>query len=503
MGQDQQTLALTKFKGANLTDTRTSIDDAEFSFLENAIPIGSGNVKLVPGSTLLASNEGTVVIAAGIKSLWGFSFNTSGVSSGLLFTVNNDGSMTQIDPQTGNTSVVAVAGTVTTSARLTMSADNPLMIIDPTKGFFLYEGTNFKTSATRVGTDIASFEGRTWIVTAPRTITFTAPNTVADFNPGPGGGSTTISDSAFPGTISRLLSALEQLWIVGPGAVDAISNVQTSAGITTFSLTNIVGGVGSTFASSVSTFFRTFLFLTPYGVYAIVGATPQKLSDKLDGLFPSLSLGSDAPAAVTTVHNVFVWCVLVTYTDPVTGNRPLLLCFSQGKWFFASAGTLTSIASVLIGGQPKLFGTDGTHIFQIFADVTKAVNYTIQTKLFDFGDATMMKEWLRLGLEINSASGSVTPLVTLENEIPSLSQNFAPTSNADIVFVNNANIAITFVGTGAIVWVHTGLQILRNAANIEIQGNYLGMTIVGKDPVWQLAAAEMEIKPAGKWNPLR
>ena len=516
--QTQQTQQLRNFKGCNLTDTRTSIDDEEWSFLENAIPIGKGNLKLVPGSgTVLAT------VSSGIVSLWGFVLtnNATGDTSSVLLSVNSDGSMNQIQIPTGaNTiatnTVIAGAGTVDTTARLTPFKASSALIISPTKGYFAWNGLTFGVVSTTVfGTDIATFEGRVWIAQATaghpsRTLSFTAPDTFNDFNATHGAGTTTITDSAFLGNITRILSALEQLWVVGSSAVESISNVQTAGGVTTFSTTNIVANVGSVFPGSVSPFFRTFVMVAPYGVYAIVGATPQKLSDKLDGLFPDLHLDEEAEltsghhvvAAVTAVHGVFVWVCLVPYHDPSTSpftHRDILLCFAQGKWFFASSGlTLEALASVPVGGNPNLYVTNGTALWQLFADETEPVTYKIQSKLFDFGDGTMMKEFLRFGLELQS-DNVVAPLVTIENEEPGDAANLALTTQNTIIFTGLGGVVITFVGVGPITWVTTGLQLARNATGVQMLGNYLGFTLQGTEAVWTLSAAQMEIKPAGKW----
>jgi len=392
-----------------------------------------------------------------------------------------------------------------------MWKDNPVLIIDPSTGYWQYTGsqTLLAVSTTLYGTDIAVFSGRAWIVRASnqgggptRNRQFSAPNEFDNFTAASGGGTSALTDAAFPGPIHRLLSALEQLWEVGPGAVNAISNVSTTGGVTTFSDTNVVSNVGSTFPSSVTSFFRTFLFLTPYGVYAIVGATPQKLSDKLDNLFPDLNLGTDAPAAVGTVHNVFVWLVLVPYVDPDLGQRSLFLCFTAGKWFFASAGTsLVALTSVLVGAVPRVFTSNTTQIFRLFADETEPVTYEIKSKLYDFGDSTQMKEFQRFGLELQS-DNVVQPLVTIENELPSDAQNVSVTTQNTITFTGLGGAVITFVGVGPITWVATGLQLARNATGIQMWGNYLGWTIQGSEAVWTMSAAAMEVTPGGKWQEL-
>ena len=42
------------FKGINTQANRTAIDSDEFSWLENAQPIGYGNVKTVPAQTTIS-----------------------------------------------------------------------------------------------------------------------------------------------------------------------------------------------------------------------------------------------------------------------------------------------------------------------------------------------------------------------------------------------------------------------------------------------------------------
>jgi len=497
-----QTIQFRKFSGMNQTDARTAIKDelsgdaTEFFWMENAMPIGSGNVRILPnvGSTMSA-------VAAGVATMWGFSLNRGGGPLPVIITVNTDGSMTTVDPVTGSQVLSAAAGTVTTSARLTIWKDTPVLVADPTKGYFYNTGTaTFVAGSTVFATDVAVFEGRAWLTTASRTIAFTAPDTYNDFTGASGAGTATVTDSAFPGKIYRLLSALEQLWIVGAGAVDAISNVATTGGVTTFSITNIVTNVGSPHPSSVTSFFRTFLFLNQYGVYAIVGATPQKLSDKLDGLWPILSHPADVPAATTTIFDVFLWCALINLVDPFgRGTIPILLCFSQGKWFIARQGTLTWITPVISSlGDPQVWGTDGTNIFQLFADASAPIAYRIMSKLFDFGSGVQYKQWLRVGFEFNSSS-AVSATLTAENERNSSAATI-PLSSANIISFVGAG-PIVFVGTGPLTFVAAGLQLVRQQMPGGLLGRYLALDLTGTSSPYIMSAIQMQIKPEGKeWN---
>lgn len=502
---ENQTVQYREFKGANLTDVRTGIEDGEWAWLENGMPVGKGNLKLVPGPGATITNAALT----GIFNIWGFTLN--GVP--VLIAIKSDGSVAQVNLNTNAVTVVAAAGSVTTSVRLTIWQSTTILFIDPTKGYLSWDGATFATiDAARKGSAIATFEGRAWIVGVQpsRTITFTSPNTFNDFTGANGSGSVTISDSAFPGSITNLISALEQLWIVGPGAVESITNVSTQGTplVTTFSLTNVVSNVGSIFPSSVSSFLRTIVFQTPYGVYAIIGATPQKMSDKLDGLYPNLSLGSDEPAAVGTVHNVFIWCVLTTFVDPgsgigssgTAGNRSMLLCFSQGKWFFASAGSIIWVTSAIVNGSPEIWATTGTGVFQMFADSTNPVNYILTTKLFDFGDSTQIKELNRVGLEITSPN-IVQPTLTIQNE--TAGNNSVPVvvgaNQINWTGLNGAPLIFTGLGGAPIVWVVSGLQLFRTGRFSQF-GDYLGLTLSGTEAVWTLSAIALEIRPGGKWN---
>lgn len=433
-----KTAQFKKFAGVNRTDSRTAIGDDELFWLENAIAIGNGSIQVVPGT---AASVATVV---GARTIWGATIN----GNATLLVVASDGSITQVTPG-GVVTVVAVAGTVTTSAHMTTFQGARYLIVDPTKGYFSWDGTTFTTiDASKVGSAIAVFEGRVWIGNN-RTIQFTAPLSYTDFTAANGAGSTIITDDAFIGNIVSLYSALEQLWVVSAASINAISNVQASgvapSVVTTFTNTNIVTNLGTNAPNSVIAYFRSLTLLAPFGAYALAGVTPQKLSDKLDGLFSSLTF-TDAPAAVAMVQNLPVLMYLTTYTGPdiSTGwaatSAPLLLCFSQGRWFFGIQGLLlVGITTLVNAGVPQAWGcySDGT-VCQLFgASASTTVNYKIQSKLYDFGDATTEKALMKVGVEVQ-ASGDIAPVMTVDSEFGSTNVEIT-TTNALIL----KNVALT------------------------------------------------------------
>ena len=422
-----------EWKGMNQTDARTAIDDTEWWWLENAMTIGKGKVRILP-------HQGPAVYTAPapIIGLYGVTLLNTPVlivvlQSGAMYQVSLGGTPTQICP----------AGTVTANADVTIWQGNRLLIVDPSFGYMTWDGTAFSVQdASKTGTSIAVFSGRVWIANG-RTITFTDAGSYTAFNGS--GGSMAITDEAVPGNITRLISAMEQLWIVGQGAVNALSNVQVVGGIATYSNTNIVSGVGTPNKQSVIAYFRALAFLSKAGIYGLVGVTPQKFSDKLDGLFPLLSLTPDTPAALMTVNQLPVLCFLTTYNDPVTSPptiRPLLLCYSQGKWFTAAQGALTNITDVVVNGAWQAWGTDGTSIYALFGDPTTPVAYKIQSKLYDFGSMVTMKQAFRMMLEF-SATTTVSPMLTLETEKGAQSTSLSVASST--FWANNSGAQISWV----------------------------------------------------------
>lgn len=499
-----------RFKGMNVTDARPAIDDDEFFWMENAVTIGNGAVQITP-----AAGASIATIAAGITSIWGFTLTKTGTPTPVIIVVSPNGAMTEVNADTGATVAIGGAGTVSTSAHLTIWRDGPILIIDPTTGYLQWSGAGVLSviDATKTGVSIASFEGRVWIARSnSRTIEFTAPNTNNSFVAGDGAGSTIITDEAFTGVLRAMISAVEQLWVFGDSAIEAIANVQSTGTaptvVTTFSVTNIVTGLGSSAAAGHAGYFRAVTFQSPVGTYALSGVTPQKLSDKLDGLQPALTLGS-APFAIGTVYNLLVLCVLVTYTQSVTPSlptpasdvttaTPILLCFTQGKWFISTQGALVWITTVIRDGVSEAWGTDGSTIYQLFGgDTDDAVDYKLVSKLYDHGVSTDRKQNLRFGFEYQAAE-AIDPTVTIDNEFTSQT---APLSLGNqLTIVNSAGDPLTLKNNvnATLTIIAQGMVLARTVSNMYYR--YLGFTVTGNDAPYRMQAFQMQIAPAATWD---
>src|SRR5262249_34841702 len=151
----------------------------------------------------------------------------------------------------------------------------------------------------------------------------------------------------------------------------------------------------------------------------------------------------------------------------------LLLGFKQGQWFLASQGdTLKWITSLTVNGSAQAWGTDGTHIYQLFgASDSTAVSYKIVSKLYPLGYSTTMKPLMKVGVEIQ-ASREVSPTFTVESERSSV---VVPLTASNVVtWVNSLNQVVTWQNSLSqlVTWLASGT--LLNYQDAALFGHYLG-----------------------------
>jgi hypothetical protein len=317
------------------------------------------------------------------------------------------------------------------------------------------------------GNCIATYAGRVWIASG-RTISFSAPNSFTDFSVENAGGSFIMSDESLHSNILYLLSANDYLYIFGDASIDIISGVQVVSGSTVFSETNITSNIGvgspnvvpgSQSILSVVPYFRSVAFATPYGFYLLSGTTPQKISDKLDGIFPLINVGGDIPISAGNVVLNGIQCLayMFSYDDPNYGPRSLMAILSGKKWFFASeANDFQIMTTSLINGIPTLFATDGAGLWQLFANPEPTHTQTIQTKLWDMGDATRDKQVLKVGFE--SVTNNITSSLT---------------GSVDINLYEPGGVPFTPLVAGGYYFTKQ---------DVQTSGKYIGITVTGVAP---------------------
>ena len=124
------------FKGLNTKANRTAIDDDEFSWLENAHPIGPGNLKIVPNSLPALANGVATTFLSNVATMQ--STELLGNTYIAAFTDNGAGQFYDVNNLTLKT--IAANGTFSTANVTTAQFNKSYAIIgDPTKGLFVYD----------------------------------------------------------------------------------------------------------------------------------------------------------------------------------------------------------------------------------------------------------------------------------------------------------------------------------------------------------------------------
>ena len=156
------------FKGLNTKANRTAIDETEFAWLENAMPIGSGNIKIVPAETNINSYSFSNTVT--------FLYSANIGEKDYIFAGEDNGAAQyfQIGPTSGANGNIAAAGTFSSTGLVGGQWKNELLILgDPDKGLFYWGGNN-AISIGSVGLLAIATPGSGFI--SPPNVTISAPN---------------------------------------------------------------------------------------------------------------------------------------------------------------------------------------------------------------------------------------------------------------------------------------------------------------------------------------
>jgi len=233
-----------QFKGVNTKANRTAIGDDEFSWLENAMPIGYGNIKITP----TYSNVGNVTFTSLVTTFC--SANIGLIDYLLGFETNGSAEFVRLDTNVKGT--IAPAGTFSSSGiNVSQWKNDRVLIADPAKGYFTWDGTNlvFIGAIGQVGI----VQAGTGYTSAPAVI-ISAPNNA---NGVQATATATITANAVSSiTITEAgtgYNASPTISFVGGGG----SGANAVVGITTFATGTVSvlvtgGGTGYTNASNLS-----------------------------------------------------------------------------------------------------------------------------------------------------------------------------------------------------------------------------------------------------------
>lgn len=541
------------FKGLNTKANRTAINADEFSWLDNAMPIGFGNMKIINAKDTLAN----VTFSNTVVSLHSVSINLANTNSDLVIAMLENGGCQYVNLTAGNTlGNIANASTFSNSGvQVTQWKNERVLFIDPVKGYKNWDGTNLVSvgsllsvrvltggsgytsapnvaiSATQetgginatatatisngavtsitltesgtgytnianvtvtitggggsnatanvagfsqVGQAIATFSGRVWI-SDNRTVYYSAADSYNDFG-SISAGNITLTDSTLHGNIIQLVSANNFLYVFGDDSINVFSDVRVSAttGVTLFSNTNISASIGSGLKFAIFPYFRSILFMNRYGMYALVGSTTSKISDALDGVFPSIDFSYPVSGGQVLLNNIL--CAAFNFRTSYYSGTPRYVqaVFFEKKWFFTTQDDSGKfLVSSPVGGLINAYNTSGTNFLHLYANSTASIASTVQTALMPMGDPIRDKQALKIGVEVTSTAGAVA-YATVDNENRSSAQitlssavTWYNLNNQTIPWINNVNAPIA--------WINAGYFLYKSDA--QQYGKYLGMTL--------------------------
>ena len=126
------------FKGLNTKANRTAIDKDEFSWLENAMPVGSGNMRIIPTSSNVTNGANAVVFTSNVTYL-----TSANINDDYVVAAQSDGSLQAYDLTSNNFVTIASTGTLSNANVSSGQYQNTdLFIGDPNKGLFDWNGVS-------------------------------------------------------------------------------------------------------------------------------------------------------------------------------------------------------------------------------------------------------------------------------------------------------------------------------------------------------------------------
>lgn len=174
------TLVFRDFAGINTQSPRESISDQQFAWLENAMPIGSGNMPILSQRGPFVGSYGNLTAPPLYAAQASFNGND------YLFALFQASGFFQLNLTTGAVVQIATAGKFTSQMQIAQWNNQGILIIDPIAGYY-----DFNVTATGALTQIAG--GATGTVGSVTVTTpgsnYTSPPAVA-FS---GGGFTTVA----------------------------------------------------------------------------------------------------------------------------------------------------------------------------------------------------------------------------------------------------------------------------------------------------------------------
>jgi hypothetical protein len=358
-------------------------------------------------------------------------------------------------------------------------------------------------------TTLAVFAGRVWLGSG-RVLEWTGTNGYDDTDPANAAGSTVISDADLSHEITALRNLDNYLFIFGDSSIRQIGSISVSSGVTLFTPLTLTSDVGTLFPLTIQSYNRLVVFANKQGVWAIFGASVEKISDDLDGIF-SGSGGSPAnhsnidfsltpSAALNDIRNIHCYLLLVQYIDPVEGNRSIILTLQEKKWFICDQGSnLLAIASapLLSTGQIETFGSSGSDITQLLQDSTTAQPFKLITGLSPHGNYLQAKGVIRAGV---SATVEGVGVFDLEIDTENGADTYPLSGAPQVTWLNDGGGVVTWTNSSGGVVTFCGAGFVFPYTKANGYGKFLGATVTGTQASFALNAVAIEYHEKSLWG---
>jgi hypothetical protein len=477
-------ITLDQWKGLNQQSKQGSIDDQEEWWNENLFAIGPGNLRSCWGISppIYTCPSGTTILRVFYGTYGNQTPQFSQPPPGAMaWCFLSDGTIDEVDITSGVTTGLRANGPIWQPIAPQYWADAKVwrpqfygaaagqqggVLFGSPMGLYAWDGTTLSAPGDPAPdwlTDLQEtdpggtppnmpeglpgiyalevYQSRLWVA-GKDVISFSAPSNGADFSSENGGGSFGYFGDKLVYSYMELHAVAGYLFVLGDSSVDLISNIQlTGSGTpespytTNFNYENIDPQVGQRFPRPVGVIGRYMTMFNFVGVFQLQGGDAQPISDKVTQLWATLDTSLYFPTfAACNMFGFRVMLVNGRFTDPWGVTRNMLLMYHPTRghefWSIASQGVeLTNIGTYEQNSNMGAHGTDGTHLYTLFAQPDPTLIKRLVTKKLRGKELSQLqiKNWKRVFLEVDDNSGEgvsvIGTLTTGGGSVPGGVQN--------------------------------------------------------------------------------
>lgn len=503
---------------------RQNLTEKEAYWIENLQPIAGNDLKVVPAPFLpLTTLGGKTVTRMFPTALLSDPTDPNSALIDYIVFFATDGSATAVRADNGDSIEFALPGTFSTTPDATTFSDSYFLMVDPLAGYCSWDGTTFTQGINGLfGTTLAVFAGRVWIANR-RLLTWTGTVGPFDFDTANASGNTTVTDADLVHEITALRALNNYLYIFGDQSVKFIGNVtvvnpqagQVGVSTTEFSIVTLASDIGCPFPMSIISYNRLVMFANKQGVYAIIGASVQKASSDLDGIWMRIDWSQEPSAAINDLNAIHNYCILIRYQDPdnwpVFGVEPqgairtrsVIAMFQEKLWYLTQQGMdLMAITSVPLSetNQVETFGSSGSDLTWLLSNTDTPVTWILKTALSAHNNVIVNKHAIRGGIAMSATEPqSMTFLAESENQ----KNSYTLTAGRPIVWRNANHDIISFVNDDnppdeLILMTAPGFFLPYRS--VDAHGHVIGGTLFSTSKNMSINAVMFEYTDADLWG---